>query len=89
MPENYYDDAPDAAPAQPSEPAESGDSKTAILPKEMCGDCKPGEEFKVRVVRVHDDSVEVEPCDYEHKEEPAEEPEPDTGGGDMRSMLED
>lgn len=64
------------------EQAEQG--ATAVVNKELCPDCKPGDILTVKVVRVHDDELEIE---YQGMEsgEGAEEGEPEMAAGPKRS----
>lgn len=50
----------EGAPAAPEKEDEGG--TTALLPKSILGgkDFKPGEEVVLKIVRIHDDEVEVE-----------------------------
>lgn len=56
----------DAGPAAPAAPAEAAPEKpkagheTALVPKSLCPGMSPGDEFVVKVVRVHDDQYELE-----------------------------
>lgn len=99
MPDDLYDDAPAAAPAPDgagdSDGGEaSGSAKTAILPKNCFPDAKPGDSITVKVTRVNEQDIEVEPegCQSDENEESGSAPTPDEGGDNgspMRSMLED
>ena len=68
MPEetnDYYGDgeqpASNEAPPSDNKSADETDSKTALLPLDICPDAmKPGDELTLKVVRVHDDQYEVE-----------------------------
>lgn len=100
MPEDYYSDA--AAPAEPPPAPEedtTDNSSTAELPKAILGgkECKPGEEIKLKVVKVMEDSVLVKFAGYDEEKdmESAETapdaeaaPPPAPGGGGMGSMYE-
>lgn len=48
-------------------------AKTALLPRSMLGDCKPGDTVTLRVARVIDDEVEV--AKVEKTKEESEAPE--------------
>jgi hypothetical protein len=62
---DYYSDNQGDAPMDNSKAAEGGDEhmegETALLPKSILGgkDFKPGEEVVLKIVRMHDDEVEV------------------------------
>lgn len=93
MPDDNYSDDPGSAP-QPDESEGGGQSpKTALLPKDCCPGCKPGDTITCKVVRVHENEVEVEPdCKGggEESAPPDEGAQPEGGDhGPMRSMLED
>jgi hypothetical protein len=84
MPQNYYEDgempkSPDSATAP-----EDTESKTALIPKEICPGKKPGDTITMRVVRVHDDQYEVEEesssDEVASEETPMTAPATDTGG---------
>ena len=51
---------------------EEGSDETALMPKSMFGDAKPGDTITVKVKRVFEQEIEVEPAG---KEEAAESPE--------------
>lgn len=78
MPNLYTDEGPASAQAAPPtpepEPAASPEDEgnpSAVLPLAIAGEgVKPGDEFKVRAVKVTEDSVVVERCDYEEEGEP-------------------
>lgn len=64
---------PDGEQAEPKPEGEEpeGESMTALLPKSLFGDVKPGDSVSVKVVRVFKDDVEVEPVESgETKPEP-------------------
>jgi len=47
----------------------SDDAETALLPKSLFGgECKVGDVYKVKVVAVHEDELEVEPAESKEKE---------------------
>ena len=84
--EDMYGDAeiPASKKSAPRDSSESEDAEgeTALLPKNICPGMKPGDELRLRVVRVHEDQYEVE---YEGKGgEKAEPPE----DNEMASMME-
>lgn len=103
---DYYGDSP-AEEQKPGESQESpeqedkeqeGQEPTAVLPKSilMGKDFKPGEEVVLKIVRIHDDQVEVAYAPEKGKEgegegEMAEAPAPgpEAGGGDqeMAGMM--
>lgn len=99
--EDYLSDS-DSTSAEPTADKAGGepsaDEETAILPKSILGgkEYKPGDEISLKIVRFHDDSVEVCPCgDNEEAEEgeaPMEEaPMPEAGGGgdaEMAGMMQ-
>lgn len=91
--DNYFADAePASSPETPPAKESSNDSQTAVLPKSMCKEgCQPGDEIKLRVVRLHDDSVEVACCDDsedESEDEAEEAPMPSESENEMGSMME-
>lgn len=86
MNEDLYSDGEGSAPErQPSS------SNTATINKSVVGkDVKPGDTLKLKVVAVHGQELEVECEDCESSpDNESDEPMPQQGGGDMRSMLED
>lgn len=99
MPEddNYSDgmDSPsvEAPEKESSQDQDESDSKTALLPKDICPETmNPGDQLTLRVVRVQDDQLEVK---YESKpdEETGKEyePQPETApsdGGESESNYE-
>ena len=92
-----YDDSP-APPAtdgadQPEGQDADKDGQTSILPKSFFSgkDLKPGDKCDVTVVRIHENDVEVAPCEDKGEEEqppPGEEPEPAAPPSAMSSMLD-
>ena len=93
--DNYFADAePASKPETPPAKESSEDSQTAVLPKSMCKEgCQPGDELKLRVVRLHDDSVEVACCDDSEDEDESEDetetaPMPSGSDNEMGSMME-
>lgn len=94
MPDDLYNDDPPAVPetAESGENSDQPKSKSAILPKSCFPEAKPGDSLTVKVTRVNEQDIEVEPegCKEDEQEQPPEEAAPpsDDGGG-MRSMLED
>lgn len=90
------DEQPAMAQAEDRSP-DGDDGETAVLPKSILAgkDFKPGEEVVLKIVAIHDDSVEVAYAtdDEEHKEgkeEPeggAPAPEAESSGGSS-SMYE-
>lgn len=85
MPENYYEDAPDAsAPAETETPAggaegeEYSEGQTAVLPKAFLQgkDFKPGDEMVVLIKAIHGDRVEVAYAPEKGAEEEGEPPHP-------------
>ena len=88
--EDNYDDSPTPPPAATKEagaPKDGGDDddggKTSILPRSFFGgkDLKPGDKCEVTVSAVHENDVEVTPCDSGDDE--SEEQPPDEEGGDQ------
>lgn len=62
-------------------PSPKEDGKSALLPKSMFGDAKPGETITLKVEHVYDDEIQVCAYDGDEKTEPADgqndgEPEP-------------
>lgn len=49
-------------PETVDEETEDSSSKTALVPKKMCGSCKVGDTMKMRVVKDYGDEVELECC---------------------------
>jgi hypothetical protein len=93
MPEDMYSDSS----PQPEHEAPSGegyDGETAVLPKSILAgkEFKPGEEVVLKIVAIHDDSVEVKYASESGDEhsEGGEEPEPaaQPDGGGSSSMYE-
>lgn len=92
--EDYFENSPGKdAPMGDDEHAEGegkegGDEQTYLVQKEAYPDAKPGDTFKMRVVRVHDEEMEcaVEKGDEQSEDEeaaPDEAPMPaNAGGGD-------
>jgi hypothetical protein len=99
MPEDLYNDGPGDGGGTPGAPPEEskGGARTAILPKSICPECKPGDTISCKVTRVNEHDIEVEPQgggEQQEEEQPPEEESPpaDEGGENgspMRSMLED
>lgn len=98
MPEDYYGDSnpgPAAPPAEEGQEKESqGEEKTAIIPKALLGgkEFKPGEEVVFKIVRFHDDSVEIAYATGEEEGEPPHDEQAEAkggnpGGGEMSSMM--
>lgn len=80
----------DAAPAEPKPEAEDGKKEdkgeTALIPKSLCPDMKPGDEVVLKIERGLEDDWEVS---YAPKKK--ESPEPVSAppqGGEMSSMME-
>lgn len=79
------EEAPQPEPEAEAQPEAEG-GKTAVLPTEFFGGgVKPGDTCTVRVVRVHDNQVEVE---YETESSGGEMEEAPMPKGDMASMME-
>lgn len=93
--EDYYSDAaPQAAPpeeaAEGQEPHQEEGEHTALLPKSILAgkDFKPGEEIVLKIVRLHDDQVEVAYASGEEKEPQGQaEAMPPQGDSEMASMM--
>jgi hypothetical protein len=99
---NYYDDSPvsEAGAGSHDDPKqgmgddEKGDAKTSILPKSFFGhDVKPGDTCSIKVSAVHEDDVEVMPCEGGEEKEPGmdpDEPMPEAASqpNSMASMME-
>lgn len=69
MPNDYYPEPDDQSAATETEDVEGMESKdgetesegkTALLPKSMFGDVKPGDTVTVKVTHIYEDEVEVE-----------------------------
>jgi len=93
--EDNYSDAPATAPSTPdaskdNDADEEGGGETALLPKSLCPDMKPGDTIPVKVVRIHEDQYEVsyEPEKKEETEEPMAPEAPAGEGGEMESMMQ-
>lgn len=94
--EDFYSDSTpnassDAQPKQEGEEKEDG--HTEILPKSICPEqMKPGDEFKLKVVRVHDDQYEVEYVPEQGAETEAPSAPQEGGGqsagGGIASLME-
>lgn len=99
MPNDYYDDGPEAPQkpeAPPPEQEDAGDEKTALLPKSVTGgkDFEPGDEIVLKVVAVHDDELEVSYATEKGESEgkPSSEPSMDKAmdhNQSMASFMED
>lgn len=77
--QDYFENAPGKDEAMPEKPGmegdgeDKGDEQTYLVQKEAYPDAKPGDTFKMRVVRVHADEME---CSVEKEDEQAEGDEP-------------
>jgi hypothetical protein len=91
MAEDYYQDGNSSEPTTKeasADPSQESESKTALLPKDICPDMQPGDEMMLKVVRVHDDQYEVEySAEPSEKEVASSDPEPTAPTGD-NSMYE-
>jgi len=91
--EDMYNDGADEAPALKSgdtEGKDESDAKTSILPRDFFhGDMKPGDKCDVEIVAVHENEVEVKPCEG-HEDEGGEAPAPAPAPqeGSMASLME-
>ena len=88
-----YFDGPDSEMGEDHEPTEGSETEQnegqmAVVNREVCPDCNPGDTLTFKVVRVHNDEIELQ---YEgmggeeagKEESPApEEPAMAEGGGD-------
>jgi len=54
-------EGPGGPPPEKEEGTEDEGAETALMPKSMFGDAKPGDVITVRVKRVFEEEVEVEP----------------------------
>lgn len=104
--EDLYGDAqaPAATSDQPASKDGADDGKsTSILPRSFFAgkDLKVGDKCDVTVTAIHENDVEVEPCDSGDEEKPEEDAQPDEsqtpppaasgdagGDGGMSSMME-
>lgn len=90
--EDLYNDGGNEAPALKSgdtEGKDEMDTKTSILPRDFFhGDMKPGDKCDVEIVAVHDNEVEVKPCEGHDEGEKAPAPAPEPQGGAMSSLME-
>ena len=71
-------EAPVEAPGQSPKPGEEDgqdDASTFLVPRDICPDMKPGDTFTAKVVRVHDQEIELQ-----YQPEHDGEPKPDMGG---------
>lgn len=61
MPQDYFDDGetPTAQSDAPA-PADDSQSKSALVPKELCPGMKPGDMIELKIKRVLDNQYEVE-----------------------------
>ena len=78
---DYFDDSPGKDAPMPDKPdmdgkgdgEDKGDEQTYLVEKNAYPDAKPGDTFKMRVVRVHNQEME---CAVEKDDEQAEGEEP-------------
>lgn len=85
----------DAAPESKTSPEPQGDDdkgqgETALIPKSLCPDMKPGDEVVLKITRGLEDDWEVVYAPKEGKSEKSPEPVAAPPGGDssMSSMME-
>lgn len=77
-------DAPDDSEGEGSSPNPDNESETSLLPKSMFGgDCKVGDVYKVKVVAIHGDELEVEPAGEEKTDK-----QESTEDEDMRNPVD-
>lgn len=75
----YPDGPEDKAASKP----EDSEEKNFLIPKSAFGgECKPGDIYKIKVVSVLDDELEVEPAGEDKKEEKEEKAETDPDGSE-------
>ena len=90
MPEDLYNDGPDAGGGTPESQEDESPSKTALLPKSCFPDAKVGDSISVKVVGVHESELEVEAAgDCKSGSLNDESVPEEDNDGPMRSMLED
>ena len=76
-------DAPDDSEGEGS-PNPDNESETSLLPKSMFGgECKVGDVYKVKVVAIHGDELEVEPAGEEKTDK-----QESTEDEDMRNPVD-
>lgn len=82
---------PAADSADKSSDAPSGDEneqESALLPKSLFGgDCKVGDVYKVKVVAIHDDELEVEPAGEEKTDKQESSEEEDDMGNPVDALM--
>lgn len=65
--------AAEKSPEKAPEKSDDSEAETSLLPKSLFGgDCKVGDTYKVRVVAIHGDELEVEPAGEESDKKDSE-----------------
>jgi len=85
MPEDFYGTESEAEAPAPNVEEDAGE-ESALVPKSMLGDCKPGDTYKFKVVGIYDDEVELAKV-KEEKSDTETKPE-STSDSRMESMME-
>lgn len=89
--EDLYDDTGGDPAAKPDEKKEGEGEQTGLLPKAilMGKEFNPGDEVVLKIVRIHDDQVEVAYAPEKSKAHDESEPAPKTeGDSETTSMYE-
>ena len=72
--EDMYPESPEAKPD--GQEMQDDGKETALLPKRMLGNLKPGDTAKVRIISALEDEYEVECCPECEKEDGGSDDEP-------------
>ena len=84
MPADFYGTESEAKAPEPKMEEESGE-ESALVPKSMFGECKPGDTYKVKVVGIYDDEIELAKVSDDKPDESKPE---STSDSRMESMME-
>ncbi len=72
-----------------SKDTEEEKDDTALLPKSMFGgDCKVGDVYKVKVVAIHEDELEVEPAGEDKSDKKEKSEKSETMDDDMMNPVD-
>ena len=86
--DSYYPE-PESSPAQSAGPAAAqSEGRSALLPKSMFKDAKPGDTKTVKILRIYDEEVEVAPAEEGDGPGLGEAKAPMTGGEDDLAGLD-
>lgn len=85
---DLYDAPPQEEPAAPEgeDGMDKDEGQTALINKEVCPDCQPGDMLTFRVVRVHENEIEAAYEPDKEQDEPETEPEP--AMADSESLMD-